>query len=171
LVGSASAWGGNPDKDAIYLNVTPAENDGKTIYKLRVDKNVPVDGFWSISLYNAKGYFEQNPYNAYALNNITAKKDDDGSVNVQSAAATARSRTACRSCPDGTTWFDSINHARKFSRANGNSRKLSPHRDKCGTNYHTTMARPKFKWEHAALRADISYTVTTILPICSFDSI
>ena len=83
LVGSASAWGGNPAKDAIYLNVTPTENDGKTTYKLRVDRNVPVDGFWSISLYNAKGYFEQNPYNAYALNNITAKKDDDGSVNVQ----------------------------------------------------------------------------------------
>ena len=83
LIGSASAWGGNPDKDAIYLNVTPKQNDGKIIYKLHVDKNVPVDGFWSISLYNAKGYFEQNPYNAYTLNNITAKKEADGSVNVQ----------------------------------------------------------------------------------------
>lgn len=83
LIGSGAAWGGNPDKDAIYLNVTPIENDGKTVYKLRVNKDVPVDGFWSISLYNAKGYFEQNPYNAYALNNITAKKDNDGSVDVQ----------------------------------------------------------------------------------------
>jgi len=44
---------------------------------------VPVDGFWSISLYNAKGYFEPNPYNAYALNNITAKRSDDGSIAVQ----------------------------------------------------------------------------------------
>jgi hypothetical protein len=83
LVMSASAWGGNPDKDAIYLNVTPARNDGNTIYKLHVAKDVPVDGFWSISLYNPKGYFEQNQYNAYALNNITAKKDADGSVTVQ----------------------------------------------------------------------------------------
>jgi hypothetical protein len=83
LIGSAAAWGGNPDKDAIYLNVTPKQNDGKTIYKLHVDKNVPVDGFWSISLYNAKGYFEQNLYNAYALNNLTAKKSPDGSVDVQ----------------------------------------------------------------------------------------
>jgi hypothetical protein len=44
---------------------------------------VPVDGFRSISLYNGKGYFEQNPYNAYTLNNLTAKKDSDGSVTVQ----------------------------------------------------------------------------------------
>ena len=49
LIGSAAAWGGNPDKDALYLNVTPNQNDGKTIYKLDVN-NVPVDGFWSISL-------------------------------------------------------------------------------------------------------------------------
>jgi hypothetical protein len=44
---------------------------------------VPVDGFWSISVYNAQGYFEKNPYDAYTLNNITAKKDADGSVAVQ----------------------------------------------------------------------------------------
>src|SRR5579871_67596 len=42
LIATANAWGGNPDKDAIYLNVTPAKNDGKTIYKLTV-KDVPVD--------------------------------------------------------------------------------------------------------------------------------
>jgi hypothetical protein len=42
-----------------------------------------VDGFWSISLYNAEGYFGKNEYNAYSLNNITAKKDMDGSIAVQ----------------------------------------------------------------------------------------
>ena len=74
LIGAASAWGGNPERDALYLNVTPANNDGRTIYKINV-RDVPVDGFWSISVYNAKGYFEPNPENAYSLNNITAKKD------------------------------------------------------------------------------------------------
>ena len=82
LIGAASAWGGNPDKEAIYLNVTPAKNDGKTIYKLDVT-NVPVDGFWSISVYNAQGYFQQNPLNAYSLNSITAKRNIDGSIAVQ----------------------------------------------------------------------------------------
>jgi hypothetical protein len=46
-------------------------------------KDVPVDGFWSISLYNAEGYFQANKYDAYSLNNITAKKAEDGSVDVQ----------------------------------------------------------------------------------------
>ena len=83
LIGAAAGWGGNPKKDATYLGVTPTKNDGITVYKLSSIKNVPVDGFWSISVYNAQGYFEKNPYNAYTLNNITAKKNDDGSVNVQ----------------------------------------------------------------------------------------
>ncbi|MBB3314437.1 hypothetical protein FHT77_000279 [Rhizobium sp. BK181] len=82
LIGAASAWGGNPQKDATYLNVTPEKNDGKTIYKLEV-KDVPVEGFWSISVYNEKGYYQPNKLNAYTLNNVTAKKDDDGSVRVQ----------------------------------------------------------------------------------------
>jgi hypothetical protein len=82
LIGAASAWGGNPDKDAMYLNVVPSKNDGTTIYKLKV-KDVPVDGFWSISLYNKNGYFEANPFDAYSLNGTTSKKDDDGSVIVQ----------------------------------------------------------------------------------------
>ena len=83
LIGSAMAWGGNPEKDATYINVTPAKNDGKTIHKLTVKGGVPVDGFWSISLYNDKGYFEKNDQNAYSVNNLTAKKDADGSVTVQ----------------------------------------------------------------------------------------
>jgi len=82
LVASAAGWGGNPDKDAAYLNITPAKNDGTTIYKLDV-KDVPVDGFWSISLYNSKGYYEKNPYDAYSLNNVTAQKSADGSIGIQ----------------------------------------------------------------------------------------
>ena len=82
LISTAAGWGGNPDKDATYLSFTPDKNDGATIYKLKV-KDVPVDGFWSISVYNAEGYFQKNEYNAYSLNNITAKKSADGSVDVQ----------------------------------------------------------------------------------------
>src|SRR5882724_11760107 len=79
LIGAASAWGGNPEKDALYLNVAPSKNDGATVYKLNVG-SVPVDGFWSISRYNADGYFQKNESDAYTLNNITAKKSTDGSV-------------------------------------------------------------------------------------------
>ena len=82
LIATATAWGGNPDKDAIYLNIVPPRNDGTTIYRLIV-KEVPVDGFWSITVYNAKGYLEANPLNAYSFNSVTAKKDSNGAVTVQ----------------------------------------------------------------------------------------
>ncbi|WP_083222447.1 DUF1254 domain-containing protein [Ensifer sp. LC163] len=82
LIGTATGWGGNPDKDATYLNVTPAKNDGATVYKLNV-KDVPVDAFWSVSVYNAAGYYEKNQYGAYTINNITAKKGDDGAIGIQ----------------------------------------------------------------------------------------
>jgi hypothetical protein len=82
LIGSAAAWGGNPEDEALYLNVTPAHNDGKTIYRLSV-KDVPVDGFWSISVYDERGYFVPNPQSAYSLNAVTAKASDDGSFAVQ----------------------------------------------------------------------------------------
>jgi len=82
LIGTAIGFGGNPEKEALYLNVTPEKNDGKTVYKLTV-KDVPIDGFWSISVYNAEGHFQKNEHNAYNLNNLTAKKNDDGSVTIQ----------------------------------------------------------------------------------------
>jgi len=82
LVGTATGWGGNPEKDATYLTVVPPKNDGKTVYRLTVN-DVPVDGFWSITMYNDKGYMEPNQYNAYSLNNISAKRDAGGAVTVQ----------------------------------------------------------------------------------------
>ena len=81
LIGSAMAWGGNPERDATYLNVTPEKNDGVTPYLLTA-RDVPVDGFWSISVYNAQGYFEPNPFDTYTINNLTAKKNADESVTV-----------------------------------------------------------------------------------------
>jgi hypothetical protein len=82
LIGSAMGWGGNPDKEAVYLNVTPERNDGVTVYQLTV-RDVPVDGFWSVSVYNAKGMFEPNPLHAYTINNLTAKRTSEGSVYIQ----------------------------------------------------------------------------------------
>ncbi len=103
LIGAASAWGGNPEKDALYLNVVPGRNDGKTVYRLNV-KDVPVDGFWSISVYNAKGYFEPNPLNAYTLNNITAKPSADGSIAIQFGGCDGRSET-CLPTPPGWNYL------------------------------------------------------------------
>jgi hypothetical protein len=79
LLGAAYGWGGNPATAAIYLNVVPEKNDGQTNYTLTVE-DVPVDGFWSISVYNKAGYFEKNQYNAYGVNSVTGIKEKDGST-------------------------------------------------------------------------------------------
>ena len=82
LIGAAAAWGGNPEKDALYLTVNPSQNDGTTVHRLTVP-DVPVDGFWSVTVYNKDGYFTENPQNAYSLNNIVVAKESDGSVEIQ----------------------------------------------------------------------------------------
>jgi hypothetical protein len=82
LLGTAAGWGGNPDRDAVYMGESPAKNDGITVHRVTVGE-VPVDAFWSISVYNAQGYYEKNDLDAYTVNSITGKKGPDGSTTVQ----------------------------------------------------------------------------------------
>jgi hypothetical protein len=82
LIGAANAWGGNPEKDALNLTVVPPLNNGTTVHRLTVGE-VPVDGFWSVTVYNKDGYFAPNPLNAYLFNNVTARKGADGNTTIQ----------------------------------------------------------------------------------------
>ena len=81
MLGAAFGWGGLPGKDATYQNFVPEQNDGKTAYTLTA-KDVPVDAFWSVTLYDDKGLMPVNKYNAYSFNNVTAKKSKDGSITI-----------------------------------------------------------------------------------------
>lgn len=80
LIGTAAGWGGLPTSEAHYVGVDPRLPVGQ--YELTVG-DVPVDGFWSISVYNAAGFFEPNDRGAYTVNNITGARNDDGSVTVR----------------------------------------------------------------------------------------
>lgn len=80
LIGTASGWGGLPEQEAFYVNVEPGLPVGS--YELRVP-DVPVDAFWSISVYNRAGYFEQVGDTDVSLNSVTAQRDDDGSITVR----------------------------------------------------------------------------------------
>ncbi len=82
IAAAASGWGLNPDRDAVYLNVFPEQNDGQTAYRLGV-RDVPVDAFWSVTVYTADGYFRPNDLNAYSINSVTGKKSADGAINIQ----------------------------------------------------------------------------------------
>lgn len=81
LLGTAYGWGGNPEQAAIYVNAVPEKNDGKTPYVLKA-KDVPVDGFWSVTVYNAQGFMEKNELGIYSFNNVTATKDPDGGITI-----------------------------------------------------------------------------------------
>ena len=81
LLGTAAGWGGLPAKEATYLVVNAGLPVGR--YELRVGNDVPVDAFWSISVYNADGFFEPNPSDAYSVNSITGERDADGSITVR----------------------------------------------------------------------------------------
>lgn len=103
FIGSGMAWGGNPDRDALYLNRTAPNNDGQQVYRLTV-KDVPVEGFWSVTIYNAQGFLAENDLKKYTLNNLTAQKADDGSVTVQFGGCEAETAN-CLPVPENWNWM------------------------------------------------------------------
>jgi hypothetical protein len=79
LVGTATGWGGLPETEATYVNLASDLAPGE--YRIEVPV-VPVDAFWSISVYNADGFFEPNERDAYSVNDVTGTKHPDGSMTV-----------------------------------------------------------------------------------------
>ncbi|TWT47772.1 DUF1214 domain-containing protein [Botrimarina hoheduenensis] len=82
LMATAGGWGGNPARGATYVSIFPEMNDGKTAYTLTMPKDVPVGAFWSVTVYNKDGFFEPNQLGAYSKNNVTGKKNADGSMTI-----------------------------------------------------------------------------------------
>jgi hypothetical protein len=76
LIGTAQAWGGLPESEAYYYIETEPRQVGD--YTLTLT-DVPVDAFWSVTIYNRDGYFEHNPFNSFSVNSVTADAEPDGS--------------------------------------------------------------------------------------------
>lgn len=83
LLGTAAGWGGLPSEEATYLNA-----GGLPVgeYEVTVEE-VPVDAFWSLSVYNADGFFEPNELGRNNVNSVTATRNDDGSITVRFGTA------------------------------------------------------------------------------------
>jgi hypothetical protein len=81
-MGVAIGWGGMQRKDALYLPTQVEKNDGKTAYTITVPKEVPVGGFWSVTIYNQERFMVPNEYNSYSLNSLTTKKNSDGTTTL-----------------------------------------------------------------------------------------
>lgn len=82
LMATAGGWGGNPSRGATYVSVFPEMNDGKTAHTLTIPKDVPVGAFWSVTVYNKDGFFTPNSLGVYSKNNVTGKKNADGSMTI-----------------------------------------------------------------------------------------
>jgi hypothetical protein len=82
LLATAGGWGLNPETEAVYKMGFPTPNDAATVQSITF-KDVPVDGFWSITVYNAKGFMEKNDLGVNALNSVTAKAGPDGAHTIQ----------------------------------------------------------------------------------------
>ena len=79
LLGTAWGWGGLPEEEASYLNVEPNLPVGA--YELTF-RDVPVDAFWSVTVYNKDGFFDPNDQDAYSVNSLTGTANDDGSYTI-----------------------------------------------------------------------------------------
>ncbi len=81
LLGTAAGWGGNPPAGAMYAIDAVDGNDGKTPYTVTV-KDVPVHGFWSITIYNKDGFMEPNDLGVNSYNGVTSTANTDGSTTL-----------------------------------------------------------------------------------------
>jgi len=80
--GAPRDWRGHPVRDVVSIEIQPPANDGRTVHRMTV-RDVPVDGFWSVSVYNRDGFFEPNPRGAYSLDSLVARRDSSGACVIQ----------------------------------------------------------------------------------------
>ena len=102
LIGTASGWGGLPTHETVYVSVDPGQPPGD--YALTMT-DVPVDAFWSVSVYNAAGFFEPNDHGSYSVNSVTGIKNDDGSVTVRFIPPGAPARSNSIPVPEGWNYM------------------------------------------------------------------
>ncbi|MFD7847101.1 DUF1214 domain-containing protein [Nocardia sp. NPDC059764] len=80
--------GANLPQDAIYPATavddknTQLTSDRPYVLHFPADGIPPVKGFWSLTMYNDRGFFVDNPINRYAVRGEALTKNPDGSVDI-----------------------------------------------------------------------------------------
>jgi len=73
--GNAFGWGGFTPDQAVYPQYFPKTNAPQTLTL----KDVPVNAFWSVTVYDEEGFPKTDTYN---INSAFAEADKDGSVTI-----------------------------------------------------------------------------------------
>ena len=81
LIGAIAAWGGLPPQSAMYVMDSVEANDGEKAHYVTV-QDVPVNAFWSVTIYNSDGYLEANDLGRNSYNNFSAEPNDDKSYTL-----------------------------------------------------------------------------------------
>ncbi|MFE3999529.1 DUF1214 domain-containing protein [Nocardioides sp. YIM B13467] len=79
FLGTAGGWGGLPEQEAYYVSREPGLPVGR--YTITA-KDVPVDAFWSITVYGPDGFLHPNDLGAYNVNSVSGERNADGSITV-----------------------------------------------------------------------------------------
>ncbi len=80
--------GANLPQDAIYpatridANGNQLRSDNTYILHFEANQIPPVHGFWSLTLYNQRGFFVDNPISRYAVRGEQLAKNPDGSIDI-----------------------------------------------------------------------------------------
>lgn len=81
--------GANLPQDAVYPSCSvdadgnPLDGAHKYMIHFEKDKTPPVNGFWSLTMYDNEGYFVENPINIYAVGHAAPfKYNVDGSLDI-----------------------------------------------------------------------------------------
>lgn len=82
LIGTATHWDRCPPREIAYLLALPRHNDGNTVYRLNVG-HVPVDEFWSLTVYDGSGHFLTDSHAGRAVNSRTGERNADRGMSIQ----------------------------------------------------------------------------------------
>lgn len=99
LIATAFGWGLLPPDEAYYFGGGPVAGEESEPHEL-VLKDVPTEAFWSVTMYNARGFMVPNELEMNALNNVNAEQNSDGSYRIQLGGCEADT-VNCLPTPDG----------------------------------------------------------------------
>lgn len=100
LIVTATGWGGLPRTEAAYFSGRAMLGNEDKPHQL-ILSDVPANAFWSITVYNARGFMVPNGLmGVNALNNVNARPSEDGRYRIQLGGCSDTS-VNCIPTPEG----------------------------------------------------------------------